>query len=143
MAQYRSELEDQIRDNHSTKHPTRSTTTAAKIENEPDTQAVISLVNNVDQAVSKKKNGNESNVTLEVAKPETIRAVAQQIEVESMNSDQLIVHDKVPNRSQEDTAALVRGMQTFAAQENRKVYLRIGTETKIITPTTTFARPNP
>lgn len=139
MTQYRSELEKQIKDNRIAKHkPT--TTTGSKIENEPDTQSVMALINSVDQA---KKNGDPGNAVVEVAKPETIRAVAQQVQVESMNNDQVVVRDKITERPREEKDALLKSMQTFAAQERRKVYLRIGTETMAITPTSTFVRPNP
>lgn len=138
-AQYRNRLENQISDNHHTKHyPTGSN--VAPIENETDTQAVTSLAANY-QAAKKKENG--SNASTEVINQETFNDLAREIEFESMNNDTVLINAKIANRSPENTATLLKGMQSYAAQENRKVYLKSDGQIRLVTAANTFAAPNP
>jgi hypothetical protein len=133
MAQYKKELEGQFARNRNASAPIRSTTNAPQIESEADTQAVISLVGNVDQAIAKKN----------VGETETIKAVAQQIGVAISDNNDVAVKDKIPNRSRDEANALINGVQDFANQQNRTVYLTVGGQTRTITPISTFTRPNP
>jgi hypothetical protein len=138
-AQYRNRLEDEISDNHNTKHyPTGSS--VATIENETDTQAMMLLVRNLDQASKKKENG--SNALTEVVTPETFDNWTREIKPGSMNNESVLIQDKITNRSPESTATLLKGVQGYAAKENRKVYLNSGGQTRLVTAANTFAAPN-
>lgn len=141
MARYRSELERQIKDNrNNTTNPTRP---ASDIQNEPDTAVVLSLFSNVDHAVAK-KNETVISPTEEIPNSSVVKSWSQQLKVEFDNADANVsVQDKLPNRSKEQSDALVRGVQTFATQNGRTVNLRIGGGSLTITPTTSFASMNP
>ena len=55
MARYQSQIEEQIRDNRVAPNPRISPSNAPNINNDSDTAVVLSLFNNVDQAISEKK----------------------------------------------------------------------------------------
>ena len=137
MAQYKSEVEQQIARNRETK-PTYAT---SALETEADTQAIFTLVNNVEHALSK-KNVDTSDVKTEVPDPQTITTVFEQIDVK-MNDSEVTVVDKNPNRAPAQAELIFKGVQWYAAQEKRSVFLDQGNERKTITAASTFTqRPN-
>lgn len=137
MAQYKSEVEKQIARNRETK----PTYTTSALETEADTQAIFSLVNNVQHALSK-KNVDTNDVKTEVPDPQTITTVFEQIDVK-LNDSEVTVVDKNPNRAPEQAELIFKGVQGYAAQEKRSVFLNQGNERKTITAASTFTqRPN-
>lgn len=141
MAAYKSELTEQIARNREKKPDDSTMAPSPAIPTESDTQAIFTLVNNVDVALSK-KNDEIQNVPTTVPNGETIQTVRAQINVK-MDDNQVTVTDKMADRSPQQIDALLKGLQWYAAQEQRPVFVANGNERKKIDPVSTFDQRKP
>ena len=143
MVRYRTALAKQINNNQNS--TTAQVRSDSAIQNEPDTAAMLSLFSNVEHAILKKNETVATGPTEDIPNPAVVKTLTQQLRVEFDNVDpnNVVVQDKLPNRSQEEADALVRGLQTFSKQNYRTVDLTIGGGSMTITPATSFARFKP
>jgi hypothetical protein len=98
-----------------------------------DSQKVTALYTSIDQAISKKKPGEDAKPPTELSSADAVRAASQQVNVVAINEQEIVLQDRLPNRPPEQVTAIKQNIDTF--YNDTKVHVRFIPTTASTQPT--------